>query len=143
MLFLRSHGPRLWTGLSTEEIPSPRRRRGLFLNFPSPLAGEGQGEGVLNSFTLPLSPPVKGGELIGKPPVEGGETKELFLRSPWPRHGVIDGGNMLIKSSPALLWGTLPQFPSPLRGEGQGEGEKRYGIIPPHLNPLPRRGEED
>ena len=33
---------------------------------------------------------------------------------------------------PALLWGTLPQFPSPLRGEGQGEGEKRYGIIPPH-----------
>jgi hypothetical protein len=28
-------------------------------------------------------------------------------------------------------------------GRGQGEGENGTGIIPPHLNPLPRRGEED
>ena len=28
-------------------------------------------------------------------------------------------------------------FPSPLMGEGTGEGDSR---VPPHLNPLPRRG---
>jgi hypothetical protein len=30
--------------------------------------------------------------------------------------------------------------PSPLTGEGGGEGELKP--LPPHLNPLPRRGEE-
>lgn len=30
--------------------------------------------------------------------------------------------------------------PSPLMGEGGGEGESKP--LPPHLNPLPRRGEE-
>jgi hypothetical protein len=30
-------------------------------------------------------------------------------------------------------------FPSPLMGEGVGEGDLR---VPPHFNPLPRRGEE-
>jgi len=30
--------------------------------------------------------------------------------------------------------------PSPLRGEGGGEGEPKP--LPPHLNPLPPRGEE-
>jgi hypothetical protein len=31
--------------------------------------------------------------------------------------------------------------PSPLTGEGKGEGDSN--LFPPHLNPLPRRGEED
>jgi len=30
-------------------------------------------------------------------------------------------------------------FPPPLMGEGLGEGDSS---VPPHLNPLPRRGEE-
>jgi len=30
--------------------------------------------------------------------------------------------------------------PSPLMGEGGGEGESKP--LPPHLNPLPQRGEE-
>jgi len=32
--------------------------------------------------------------------------------------------------------------PSPLMGEGGGEGEGESKPLPPHLNPLPRRGEE-
>jgi len=32
--------------------------------------------------------------------------------------------------------------PSPLRGEGGGEGEGEPKPLPPHLNPLPPRGEE-
>ena len=31
-------------------------------------------------------------------------------------------------------------LPLPLRGEGGGEGESKP--LPPHLNPLPRKGEE-
>ena len=34
----------------------------------------------------------------------------------------------------------LLHLPSPLTGEGGGEGESN--ALPPHLNPLPRRGEE-
>jgi len=32
--------------------------------------------------------------------------------------------------------------PSPLMGEGGGEGEGESKPLPPHLNPLPQRGEE-
>ena len=35
--------------------------RGLFPNFPSPLVGEGRGEGVLKSFTLRFIPSRQGG----------------------------------------------------------------------------------
>jgi len=43
-----------------EETPSPLRGRALFPNYPSPLAGEGRGEGVLKSFTLPFIPSRRG-----------------------------------------------------------------------------------
>src|SRR3989304_5311190 len=91
---------------------------------PSPLRGEGQGEGVNRAF-IPLSPAFPrtgGGSHVTDTPVHGWHSLALEGRGP-------GGGGVTSLSPPP---------PCPLRGEGQGEGVNR-AFIP--LSPaLPRTG---
>ena len=70
---IASHGPRQETGLSMEETGSPfslsPRGRALRPAQGREFIERGRGEGAWNHSPSPSSPPV-----------EGGETRELFLR---------------------------------------------------------------
>jgi len=57
---IASHGPRLNSGLSMEETPSPLRGRALRHAQGRELVERGRGEGVLKSFTLPFIPSRRG-----------------------------------------------------------------------------------
>ena len=46
-------------------------RDALQILVPSPLVGEGQGEGAILSSPSPLSPPIKGGETSNPPYPQG------------------------------------------------------------------------
>jgi len=59
----------------------------------------------------PQSPPLKGGGIREETPIEGGGIRE---ETP------IEGGDLKVVFSP--LWKRTQKFPSPLAGEGKGEG---------------------